>query len=379
MEASPRFPSSPFSCLSSRADTVAGAARQITFNAALHHTLYSPTQQQELPPLTRPPSSPRAPPPNPPQRRGATPPPRHSPESPRRRGRHPPVILLNTPVILAVRPESTPTGKPTPITPTPLKQPVGGLRILPAPPLIPNAAKNLTNSTVYGVNWAARGGCECPFPSGYVRSSHVHCNVDCASERLRSLLAHSNPTPLPPTPTPTPEPTATERLSWFETRPDTAHWIAWAAIRRIAIEDESLGEEISGLSWVVDGVTAEEAGVLDDLSWLILDNPEIAETVMLYRWLGPEGNPMLDDRRALRAIRATADVDPDLGATLSRYPWIAAGPDRQESQALELVAELASPDYPKANSNRHRGNSCFSPCPVHAPAIRIPAYIPLPR
>ena len=155
------------------------------------------------------------------------------------------------------------------------------------------------------------------------------------------------PTPLPPTPTPTPEPTATERLSWFETRPDTAHWIAWAAIRRIAIEDESLGEEISGLSWVVDGVTAEEAGVLDDLSWLILDNPEIAETVMLYQWLGPEGNPMLDDRRALRAIRATADVDPDLGATLSRYPWIAAGPDRQESQALELVAELASPDYRK--------------------------------
>ena len=115
----------------------------------------------------------------------------------------------------------------------------------------------------------------------------------------------------------------------------------------MGFQDDSAAQDIAALPWVADGITTREAGVLDDLSWLILDNPEIAETVMLYQWLGPEGNPMLDDRRALRAIRATADVDPDLGATLSRYPWIAAGPDRQESQALELVAELASPDYRK--------------------------------
>ena len=153
------------------------------------------------------------------------------------------------------------------------------------------------------------------------------------------------PTPTPPTPTPTPEPTAIERLSWFETRPDTAHWIAWAAIRRVGFQDDSAAQDIAALPWVMDGVNTREAGVLDDLSWLILDNPEIAETAISYRWLGPEGNPMLDDRRALRAIRATADVDPDLGATLAEYPWVAAGPDRRESQALELMAELASPDY----------------------------------
>ena len=154
------------------------------------------------------------------------------------------------------------------------------------------------------------------------------------------------PTPTPiPSPTPTPQPTAIERLSWFETRPDTAHWIAWAAIRRVGFQDDSAAQNIAALPWVMDGVNTREAGVLDDLSWLILDNPEIAETAISYRWLGPEGNPMLNDRRAIRAIRATADVDPDLGATLAEYPWVAAGPDRQESQALELMAELASPDY----------------------------------
>ena len=155
------------------------------------------------------------------------------------------------------------------------------------------------------------------------------------------------PTPLPPTPTPTPEPTATERLSWFETRPDTAHWIAWAAIRRVGFQDDSAAQDIAALPWVMDGVNTREAGVLDDLSWLILDYPEIAEIAMSYQWLSPGGTPTLDDRRAIRAIRATADVDPDLGATLAEYPWVAAGPDRQESQALELVAELASPDYRK--------------------------------
>ena len=57
---------------------------------------------------------------------------------------------------------------------------------------------------------------------------------------------------------------------------------------------------------------------MDDLSWLILDNPEIAETAISYQWLSPGGTPTLDDRRAIRAIRATADVNPDLGATLWR-------------------------------------------------------------
>ena len=154
----------------------------------------------------------------------------------------------------------------------------------------------------------------------------------------------STPIP-PPTPTPTPEPTAIERLSWFETRPDTAHWIAWAAIRRITVEDEILGEEIAGLPWVIDGVTAEEAGALDDLSWLALQDPALTDTVLNLPWMTQGGNITAGDRRATRAIRAATDVDKSLAATLAAYGWIANGVTDVEADALEALAEFVSPGF----------------------------------
>ena len=102
------------------------------------------------------------------------------------------------------------------------------------------------------------------------------------------------PTPPPPSPTPTPEPTPeptpVERLAWFDARPDTAHWIAWNALRRMAIDDEPLTQQIASLDWVADGITTEEAGALDDVSWLLRENPAIADTA-----LGPA---MDGDRRS---------------------------------------------------------------------------------
>ena len=44
-----------------------------------------------------------------------------------------------------------------------------------------------------------------------------------------------------------PTPTPLDRLGWYDAPPDLAHWIAWAAIRRMALDDESLSEEIAGL------------------------------------------------------------------------------------------------------------------------------------
>ncbi len=157
------------------------------------------------------------------------------------------------------------------------------------------------------------------------------------------------PTPPPPSPTPTPEPTpeptAIERLAWFDARPDTAHWIAWNALRRMAIDDEPLTQQIASLDWVVDGITAEEAGALDDVSWLLRENPAIADTALNLPWMATDSVISAEDRRALRAIRAAASTDEDLGATLAGYEWLTNGLTQDEAEALETIGEIVTPGF----------------------------------
>ncbi len=156
----------------------------------------------------------------------------------------------------------------------------------------------------------------------------------------------STPPPTPtPTPEPTPEPTAVERLAWFDTRPDTAHWIAWAALRRMAVDDEPITQEIASLDWVVDGITADEAGALDDVSWLLRENPAIAGTALSLPWMATDGVIAPHDRRALRVIRATASTDEDLGANLLEYEWLTDGVSQHEVEALETIGEIVSPGF----------------------------------
>ena len=186
-----------------------------------------------------------------------------------------------------------------------------------------------------------------------IPARHISWGIAALVAALILLLtACESPTPTPaptpppsptPTPEPTPEPTAVERLAWFDAPPDTAHWIAWSALRRMGIDDEPLSQQIASLDWVIDGITAEEAGALDDVSWLLRENPDIAHTALDLPWMATNGDITPDDRRALRAIRSAAEIDPDLGATLVGYPWVVSGPDRHELQALELVTELAAP------------------------------------
>ncbi len=158
----------------------------------------------------------------------------------------------------------------------------------------------------------------------------------------------ADPTPAvtpSPIPTPTPEPTAAERLAWFQSPPDTVHWIAWAAIRRISFSDDTVGEEIAALPWVADGITAEEAGALDDFSWLLMEVPAVADIVLSLPWMSPNGAISPDDRRAFRAIRAAADVDDNLGSTLASYQWIPDGAAADEATALEELAHIAAPGF----------------------------------
>ena len=172
--------------------------------------------------------------------------------------------------------------------------------------------------------------------------------LTAALTTLLAAMQEPTPTPTPPpspTPTPTPQPTPLDRLGWYDAPPDLAHWIAWAAIRRMALDDESVSEEIAGLPWVVDGINPEEAGVLDDVSWLLKTDTAVLETILNFRWMSEDGVISADTRRALRAIRAATDVDPRLGSTLAAYGWIPDEVTEHEAEALEILAETVAPAF----------------------------------
>ena len=186
------------------------------------------------------------------------------------------------------------------------------------------------------------------------------------------------PTPIPtptPEPVPTPAPTSIERLnrqvSWLDAPPDVAHWIARTAIRRIAVQDEALGQEIAALPWSVDGVTADEAGALDDLSWLLQQDSAVATVVLDFQWMREAGVINADERRAVRAVRAATDVDADFGSTLASYPWIADSIAPEEADALDALAELVAPDFQAQTVTGIGAMRLAPPSPAEPPRIEF--------
>ena len=145
-----------------------------------------------------------------------------------------------------------------------------------------------------------------------------------------------------------------ERLAWFDAPTDVPHWVAWSALRRMAIDDEPLSQQIASLEWVIDGITAEEAGALDDLSWLLRENPDIADTALKLPWMATNGDITPDDRRALRAVRGAADADAEFGAELAAYGWLPDGATTDEADALETPRRNRCSRIHHPDRYRHR-------------------------
>ena len=146
-------------------------------------------------------------------------------------------------------------------------------------------------------------------------------------------------------PTSTPGPTALDILGWLDSPADVPHWIAWSAVRRMVSEDEPLSRQVASLDWVADGITAEEAGALDDLSWLLYENPAVVEMALSLRWMATDGTITPNRRSALRAIRAAAVADENVGVALAEYTWLTDGVTDDEAEALGTLADIVAPDF----------------------------------
>ncbi len=129
-----------------------------------------------------------------------------------------------------------------------------------------------------------------------------------------------------PTATPKPEPVAhpSDILDWFADPPDDKHSFAANSIERMWDLYPDLGVEVARLNWVGDGITWNEEFVLEELSYVVSEDPEL--------------------------VRAAINQEPrshllGLGSESARqaadYPWLADGLDARELYAIIEIARIA--------------------------------------
>ena len=164
-----------------------------------------------------------------------------------------------------------------------------------------------------------------------------------------------------PTDTPKPEPVAhpSDILDWFADPPDDKHSFAANSIERMWDLYPDLGVEVARLNWVGDGITWNEEFVLEELSYVVSEDPELVRAVVNqehrsylmglgsesakqaaeYPWLANE----LDARELYAIIEITriAARNPGFAELVLGYPWLADGITEAEARGLGALSRWA--------------------------------------
>ena len=147
-------------------------------------------------------------------------------------------------------------------------------------------------------------------------------------ELFEAHRAADFPDPNRPTPTatPKPEPVAhpSDILDWFADPPDDKHSFAAKSIERIWDRHPDLAAGVARLIWVGDGITWNEEFVLEELSYVVSEDPELVRAVV-----NQEHRSYLLEVGSGSAERA-AD-----------YPWLADGMNARELYAIIEIARIA--------------------------------------
>ena len=164
-----------------------------------------------------------------------------------------------------------------------------------------------------------------------------------------------------PTDTPKPEPVAhpSDILDWFADPPDDKHSFAANSIERMWDLYPDLGVEVARLNWVGDGITWNEEFVLEELSYVVSEDPELVRAAINqeprshllglgsesarqaadYPWLA-DG---LDARElyAIIGIARIADRNPSFAERVLGYTWLADGITEAEARGLGALSRWA--------------------------------------
>lgn len=103
-----------------------------------------------------------------------------------------------------------------------------------------------------------------------------------------------------------------------------------------------MGESISQLPWVNDGIVERERQLLEELATLTSEYPKLAERVMEYSWIKTVSGRIYPEHRGVAAIRSAARIDLALAKFMADYDWVQNGVSASEANTLDAIAELAS-------------------------------------
>ena len=171
------------------------------------------------------------------------------------------------------------------------------------------------------------------------------------------------PDPEGPTPTATPKPEPvvhpSDILDWFDGPPDEAHSYAAKSIERMWDLYPDLAAGVARLIWVGDGITWNEEFVLEELSYVVSEDPELvravvnqehrsyllevgsgsAERAADYPWLTDDVNAL--ELWTIIGIARIADRNPSFAERVLGCTWLADGITGAEARGLGALSRWA--------------------------------------
>ena len=156
-----------------------------------------------------------------------------------------------------------------------------------------------------------------------------------------TLMPTVTPTPVPtPTPTPAPTPTPTPAPSLAPTPTPTPSFISW--LDQIADIDYGLARQVADYSWVVDGVSDEEANALRWLLGIARKDSEVARLVAARPWFIEGGDR--DGWGRLAVLHEISLKDFRVVEQLMGDPWLIDDGPGDQWQTLGFLLGVLSLD-----------------------------------
>ena len=168
-----------------------------------------------------------------------------------------------------------------------------------------------------------------------------------------------------PTSTPTPVTVhPSDILDWFDDPPDDKHSFAAKSIERMWDLYPDLAAGVAWLTWVGDGITWNEEFVLEELSYVVSEDPELvravvnqetrsyllglgsesAERAADYAWLADGMNAR--ELQAIIEIVRIAERNPGFAERVLGYTWLSDGINEVEARGLGTLSRwtLVAPE-----------------------------------
>ena len=159
----------------------------------------------------------------------------------------------------------------------------------------------------------------------------------------------ATPTHTPtPTGTPTPREVAVAHLSrklqWIDKPPDPAHSDAAKYIIDTWLRDAHLGDSVTAMNWVANGIIKREVKVLESLLKVATIDVGLARRIFGFAWVAESADVGYTEGQALESLEKIGARDLRLGMLVTSYAWLGDDVTLLENDALASLDGIGALD-----------------------------------